>query len=92
MDTKVFDLVTLTLLFDLLIESFIFWLVDTRAFIFHMSALCDKIFTWIPKIDLMTLTLVFDLLKNFNLGYNFWLVGTRAFAFHMSAPLKKTFS
>jgi hypothetical protein len=41
MGTKIFDLVTLILVFNLYIESFnlgyIFWLVGTRAFTFHMS-------------------------------------------------------
>jgi hypothetical protein len=61
MGTKMFNLVTLTLVFDLIIENldYIFLLVGTRALTFQ-------------KLDLVTLTLVFDLvIKNFNFGYIF---------------------
>jgi hypothetical protein len=49
---KRFDLVTLTLVFNLLIDNFnlgcIFWLVSTRTLIFHMSFSFDKTFLWVP--------------------------------------------
>jgi hypothetical protein len=81
MGTKIFDLVTLTLMFDSLIKKFnlgyIFQMVCTRMSIFDMSVPCDKIFSWVPKcFDLVTLTLMFDpLVKNFNLAITFkWYV------------------
>jgi hypothetical protein len=53
MGTKLFDHVTLTLLFDPLIKNFNlghnFQMVCTRMLIFHMSVSCDKIFLWVPK-------------------------------------------
>jgi hypothetical protein len=74
MGTKIFDLVTLTLVLDLLIKNFNlsynFQIMSTKAWIFHMSIPCDKTFPW--GQGFVTLTLVFDLLiKNFNLGYDF---------------------
>jgi hypothetical protein len=60
MGTKIVDLVTLTLVFDLLIENF-----NLLAISFHVT----RPFHGYKKIDLATLTLVFDLLiKNSNLG------------------------
>jgi hypothetical protein len=51
--TKMFDLVILTFVFDLLIENFnlgyIFGLVGAKTLIFHMSVPCDKTFLWVPK-------------------------------------------
>jgi hypothetical protein len=48
MGTKIFDLVTLTLVFDLLIKNFNLgyniWMVSTRALIFHMSVPCERPF------------------------------------------------
>ena len=48
MDTNIFDLVTLTLEFELLFEIFNFvnhiWILRARALIFHMSIPWDKIF------------------------------------------------
>jgi hypothetical protein len=98
MGTKLFDLVTLTLMFDPRIKNFNlgynFQMVCTRKLIFHMSVPCDKIFSWVPKFfDLVTLTLMFDLfIKNFNLGYNFQMVCTGMLIFHMSIPCDKIFS
>ena len=74
MGTKIFDLVTLTLMFDLLIKNFNlgynFQMACTRMLIFHMSIPCGKTFPWVPT-DL-TLTLEFDLLvENFNLAIFF---------------------
>ena len=74
MGTNRFDLVTLTLVFDLLIKNFNLghntFMVSIRALIFHMSVPCDKTFPWVPT-DL-TLTLEFDLLvENFNLAIFF---------------------
>jgi hypothetical protein len=95
MGTKLFDHMTLTLMFDLHIKNFNlgynFQMVCTRMLIFHISVPCDKILPWGTKIfDLVTL--MFDLLvENFNLAYNFWMVCTRALIFHMSVPYGKTF-
>jgi hypothetical protein len=54
MGTKLFDHVTLTLMFDLLIKNFNlgynFQMICTRMLIFHMSVFCDKIFSWGTKI------------------------------------------
>jgi hypothetical protein len=53
MGIKIFDLVTLTLVFDLLIKNFNlgynFGMVCTRVSIFHMSVPCDKTFPGVPK-------------------------------------------
>ena len=53
MGTKIFDLVTLTLEFDLLFKNFnlghSFLTGKGRAFIFHMYIPCDKAFPWVPK-------------------------------------------
>jgi hypothetical protein len=86
---KIFDFVTLTLVFDILIETLTFsGYIGTRALTFPMSVLCDKTFPWVPKI----VTLVFDLhIKNFKLGYNFWIISTRALIFHLSIPYHRTF-
>jgi hypothetical protein len=52
---KMFYLVTLTLVFDLLLENFnlgyIFWLLGTctGALTFHLIVLCEKTFSWVPK-------------------------------------------
>ena len=97
MDTKIFDLVTLTSKFDLLLKNFnlghSFLTRRGRAFIFHLYIPCDKTFPWIPKFfDLVTLTLKFDLLlKNFNFGHNFLTRRGRAFILHMYIPCDKTF-
>ena len=65
MGSKIFDLVTLTLKFDLLLKNFnlghSFLARRGKAFIFHMYILCDKTFPWVPKF--LTLTLKFDLLQ-----------------------------
>ena len=75
-DTINFDLVTLTLKFDLqnfnLAHNFL--TTSDRAFIFHMCTPCDKTFHMVPKY----LTLTFDLLlKNFNLGCYLMMVAAR---------------
>jgi hypothetical protein len=48
-----FDLVTLTLVFNLLIGNFslgyIFWMVGTMALTFHINIPCNKTFPWVPK-------------------------------------------
>ena len=47
-DTKIFDFVTLTLTFDLLLKKLNlghnFWTKQDRAFIFHMCISCGKTF------------------------------------------------
>ena len=67
MGTDVFDLVTLTVKFDLLSKNFdlghIFLTRRGRAFILHMYIPCDTTFPWGTNVfDLVTLTLKFDLL------------------------------
>jgi hypothetical protein len=61
MGTKIFDLLTLTLVFDLLIENvnlgYIFWLVGTRALTYCMSFPCAKTFLRVPKTWLCDLNL-----------------------------------
>ena len=52
MGTKIFDLVTLTLTFDLLLKNFNlghnFLTRSGRAFILHMYIPCDKTFPSVP--------------------------------------------
>ena len=52
-DTKIFDFVTLTLTFDLLLKKLNLghncWTKRDRAFIFHMCISCGKTFLSIPK-------------------------------------------
>ena len=64
MNTKIFDLVTLTLKFFLLLKNFnlgnSFLTRRGRAFIFHICIPCSKIFNAVPStmiFDLVTLTL-----------------------------------
>jgi hypothetical protein len=98
MGTKIFDLVTLTLMFDVLIKNFNlgcnFQMVCTRMLIFYTSVPCDNIFSLVPIfIYLVTLTLMFDpFIENFNLGYNFEMVCTRMLIFYMSVLCDKIFS
>ena len=51
--TKNFDLLTLTLMFDLLFKNFNlsynFWMVSTRVLIFHKYVPYDKTFPWVSK-------------------------------------------
>jgi hypothetical protein len=53
MGTTIFDLVTLTLMFDLLIKNFNlvynFWMVCTRALIYDMSVPYCKTIPWVPN-------------------------------------------
>jgi hypothetical protein len=93
---KKFDLVTLSLVFDLLIENFnlgyIFWLVGTRALTFHTSVCCYKTLPWVLKNMALWPWCKFDLhIENFNFGYSFWIVCTRTWTFHMTVPCEKTF-
>ena len=65
MDTIIFDPVTLTFEFDLLLKNFNlannFWTVSARALIFHMSIPGDKTFPYIPLFfNPVTVTLEFD--------------------------------
>ena len=71
--TVSFDLVTLTLKFDLLLKNFNldhnFLTRSDRAFILHVYSLWQDLSHGTVSFDLVTLTLKFDLLlKNFNLG------------------------
>ena len=64
-----------------------FWTARARSLIFHMSILCDKTLSRIPKCSPYALTLKFDLrFKNFifNFVNNTWIVSARALIFHMS--------
>ena len=71
----IFDLMTLTLKFDLLLKNFNldhnFLITSDRAFILHMCITYDKTFHMVPYFFyLMTLILMCDLLlKNCNLGF-----------------------
>jgi hypothetical protein len=63
MGTNSFDLVTITLVLDLLIENFnlgyIFWMVDTMNLTFHINIPCNKNYPWVPKNWLCDLDLGF---------------------------------
>ena len=65
--TKNFDFVTLTLVFDLLMEKlnlgYNVWTKRDKAFILHMLVPCDKTFLSVPK----KLTFEFDLDFDFDL-------------------------
>ena len=79
MDTKIFDLVTLTLKFVLLFKNLNlgnnFLTRRGRAFLFHICIPCSKIFNAVPStmiFDVVTLTLKFDLLyKTIDRDYDF---------------------
>ena len=96
-DTKIFDFVTLTLNFDLLLKKLNlghnFWNKRDRAFIFYMCISCDKTFLSIPKFSNLWpwpwLQTYFW--KTLNLGHNFWTKRDRAFIFHMCISCGKTF-
>jgi hypothetical protein len=63
--------------------GFNFWMLSSRALIFHRSIPCDKTLPWVKKsfwpCDL-------------DLGYIFWIVCTRAFIFLMIILYDKIFS
>ena len=97
MGTKMFDLVTLTLKFDLLLKNFnlshCFLTRRGRAFIFHLYIPCDKTFPWVPKF-LTSWPWPWSLTyfkKNFNLGHCFLTRRGRAFIFHLYILCDKTF-
>ena len=82
MDNKIFNLVTLTLMVDLLLKNFnlgnSFLTRRGRAFIFHICIPCSKIFNAVPStmnFDVVTLTLKFDLYKTIDGDYDFWIRG-----------------
>ena len=98
MGTIIFDLVTLTLKFDLLFKNFnlghSFLTRRGRAFIFNMYIPCDKVFPWVAKfLTLWPWPWRLNLLskKNFNLGHSFLTRRGRAFIFHTYIPCDKTF-
>ena len=79
MGTKLFDLVTLTLVFDLLFKNFNLgyniWMVSTRALIFHMSVSYGKTFPWVPKVLTLWPWPLTYLLKTLTLAITFkWYV------------------
>ena len=70
--TMIFDLLTLTLKFDLLLKNF-----NLGHHIAHVYCLCQELLHGTMIFDL-TLTLKFDLvLKNFNGGYYLMMVAAR---------------
>ena len=79
MGTNIFDLVTLTLKFDLHLKNFnlgnSFLTRRGGSFIFHICIPCSKIFNAVPSnmiFDVVTLTLKFDLLyKTIDGDYDF---------------------
>ena len=96
-NSNIFDLVTLTLKFDLLLKNFnlcnSFLTRRGRAFIFHMYISCYKTFPQVPTILTYwpwpwSLTYFY---KNFNLGHSFLTRWGRAFIFHRYIPYDKTF-
>jgi hypothetical protein len=96
MGTKLFDHMTLTLMFDQLIKKFNLGynvqIVCTKTLIFHECSLWQILFMGTKMFEFVTLTFMFDLLiKKFNLAYNIWIICTRALIIHMSVPYGKTF-
>ena len=95
--TIIFDLVTLTLKFDLLLKNVYlghnFHIRRDRAFILHMCiSLWQDLSHGTIIFDLVTLTLKFDLLlNNFNLSHNFQTRRDGAFILHMCITCDKTF-
>ena len=97
MDTNLFDFVTLTLTFDLLLKKLnlghYFWSTRDRAFIFDMCISCGKKFLLEPKFFTSWpwpwfLTYFW---KKLNLDNNFWTKSHRALILHPSIPCDKTF-
>ena len=96
-DTKIFDCVTLTLTFDLLMKKLNlghnFWAKRDRTFIFHMCISCGKTFLLETKFYTSwpwpwLLTYFWNKL---NLDHNFWTKSDRALILHISIPCGKTF-
>ena len=100
MGTKIFDLVTMTLKFDLLFKK------NSGTMTFESEGLLIfAIFIWLPPasyvVFLTTLVVTFILPffhtfiacvnKNFNLGHNFHTRSDRAFILHLCIPCDKTF-
>ena len=95
MGSTIFDILTLTLEFDIFIENinlaYIFWTVSARALIFHMSILSDKTFPWVATFFTLlpwpwswpiyekTLTLVTVEQWVLELWYFIWVLVTRPF-------------
>mgnify|MGYP003690552619 CR=1 FL=1 len=92
MDTKIFDLVTLTLEFELLFEIFNFvnniWILRARALIFHMSIPLDKIFLLVLTFWPWNLTFFFLI----DIGHYFLNINIRAFILHTVISCDKIFS
>ena len=95
-DTKIFDFVTLTLTFDLLLKNL------TLAIIFEPKEIGLSYFTcvflvtrpfcryqrfWLRDLDLD----FWPTFEKLNLGNNFWTKRDRAFIFHMCISCGKTF-
>ena len=95
--TKKFDLLTLTLTFDLLLKKlnlgYNFWTKRDKAFILQVyNSLWQDLSVRTKKFDLVTLTLTLGLLlKKLNLGYNLWTKRDKAFILQVCIPCGKTF-
>ena len=87
--TKNFDLVTLTLTFDVLLKKlnlgYDFWTKRNKAFILQVCIPCGKTFLFIPKI--LTLWpwpwLLTYFWKKLNLDHNFWTKSDKALILHI---------
>ena len=96
-DTKIFDFVTLTLTFALLLKKLNpdhnFLTKRDRVFIFHMCISCGK--TFLSKPNFLTPWpwpwLLTYFWKKLNLDHNFWTKSDRALILHMFIPCDKTF-
>ena len=97
--TKIFDLVTLTVTFDLhtCISKFNichnFWTIRGRGFIFHIYIPCDEDFPLLPKLKTLwpspwPLT---HISENFNICHNFWTISGRTLIFHMHIRCDEAF-
>ena len=96
-DTKIFDFVSLTLTFDLLLMKLNlgnnFWAKRDMAVILHISIPCDK--TFLLETKFFTLWswpwLLTFFWKKLNLDHIFWTKSDRALILHVFIPCDKTF-
>ena len=94
MGTKIFDLVTLTLKFDLLFKNFNLdhSSLTRRGRDFICAFFVTRPYMGTKIFDLMTLNLKFGLLsKKINLGHSSLTRRGRAFILHMHIPCGKIF-
>ena len=94
-DTKIFDFVTLTLTFDLLLKKLNlgnnFWTRRDRAFIFHMFISRDKTFLLETIFFTSWPWLLTYFWKKLNLDHKIWTKSDRALILHIFIPCDKTF-